>query len=132
MKGQVTIKDIAKQLNISVATVSRALRNASDVNEKTKEKVLKLAASVNYQPNFFAQSLVKKQTKIIGVIVPSIHSNYFSEALSAMTDTATEFDYYLMICQSNENYDQEIRNIRKLVACNIDGLLISVSKETRK
>lgn len=129
-REQVTIKDLAKQLNISVSTVSRALRHAMDVNPETKEAVIRLARELNYEPNFIAQSLVKKQTKIIGVIVPAIHSNYFSQALSGMTDVASEHNYHVMFCQSNETSLQEISSIKKLAACNVDGLLVSVSKET--
>src|SRR5688572_4605546 len=127
---QVTIKDLAKKLNISFATVSRALRNAPDINRETKKAVIDLANRLHYEPNYIAQSLVKKQTRTIGVIVPSIQSNYFSQALSGMTDVATENNYYLMICQSNETGSQELSNIKKLVSCHVDGLLISISKET--
>jgi DNA-binding LacI/PurR family transcriptional regulator len=127
---QVTIKDLARLLNISISTVSRALRNASDINRETKEAVLKLAEELNYEPNFIAQSLVKKQTKMIGVIVPAIHSNYFSQALAGMTDVASEFNYHVMFCQSNETLAQEISSIKKLVASNVEGLLVSVSKES--
>ncbi|MBX3256712.1 MAG: LacI family DNA-binding transcriptional regulator [Chitinophagaceae bacterium] len=129
--AQVTIKDLARQLNISVSTVSRALRNAPDINPGTKNAVLKLAAELSYEPNVMAQGLVKKKTKIIGVVVPAIHSNYFSDALSGMTEVANAYDYHLMFCQSNEDAGQEIRSIKKLLACHVDGLLISVSKDTK-
>ncbi len=131
MTNPVTIKDLARELGISVSTVSRALRNAVDVNRSTKNAVLQLAAKLGYEPNVIAQSLVTRQSRIIGVVVPLINSNYFSEALSGMTDLAIEQNYHLMICQSNERVDQENRSIRKLVACNINGLLISVSKDTK-
>lgn len=127
---QVTIKDLARELNISFATVSRALRNAPDINSETKKAVIDLANSLHYEANYIAQSLVKKQTRIIGVIVPSIQSNYFSQALSGMTDVANDSNYYLMICQSNETSSQELSSIKKLVSCHVDGLLISISKET--
>ena len=127
---QVTIKDLARQLNISVSTVSRALRNASDINPETKIAVLALAEKLSYEPNAMAQGLVKRKTKIIGIVVPVIHSNYFSEALSGMTEIANEYDYHLMFCQSNENIEEEIKSIKKLVSCHVDGLLISVSKDT--
>lgn len=130
-KHRVTIKDIAKELHVSVSTVSRALRNASDINPETREAVLRLAEKVSYEPNYFAQSLVNNETRIIGVIVPSINSNYFSQALSGMNDVANENNYYLMFCQSNETASQEILSMKKLLACNIDGLLISISKETK-
>ncbi|WP_431213493.1 LacI family DNA-binding transcriptional regulator [Puia sp. P3] len=130
-KHPVTIKDIARQLNISVSTVSRALRNVSDINPETKKAVLELATRLNYEPNIMAQSLVKRSTRIIGVIVPAIHSHYFSQALSGMTDVANENNYYLMFCQSNETYVQELASMKKLLACNVDGLLVSISKETK-
>lgn len=126
----VTIKDIAKKLNISVSTVSRALRNTTDINAETKRAVLDLAKELNYEPNVMAQGLVKRKTKIIGVIVPVINSNYFSQALSGMTEVASEYDYHLMFCQSNENAAEEIKCIKKLMGCHVDGLLISVSKDT--
>lgn len=128
--AQVTIKDLAKKLNISVSTVSRALRNAADINPETRQAVLELADELNYEPNFIAQSLVRKQTNIIGVIVPAIHSNYFSQALSGMTDVANEHNYYVMFCQSNESLQQEISSLKKLISNNVDGLLVSVSKES--
>lgn len=127
---QITIKDLAKKLNISVSTVSRALRNAADVNPETKRAVMALAKELNYEPNLMAWGLAKRKTRIIGIIVPAIHSNYFSEALSGMTEVANEFDYHLMFSQSNENAIEEIKCIRKLAACHVDGLLISVSKDT--
>jgi DNA-binding LacI/PurR family transcriptional regulator len=130
MSKRVTIKDVAKALNISVATVSRAMRNAADVNCVTRQRVLAYTGEVNYEPSFIAQSLVKQSTKIIGVIVPSINSNYFSQALSGMTDVAEEQAYHVMICQSNEQVEIENRSIRKLLSCSIDGLLISFSKNT--
>jgi len=129
-KRPVTIKHLAKKLNISVSTVSRALRNVTDINPETKQQVLQLAKELNYEPNFMAQSLVRRKTRIIGVIVPAIHSDYFSQALGGMTDVAIQHDYHVMFCQSNETYKQEVSSVRKLVSCNIDGLLISVSKET--
>ena len=112
----VTIKDLAKRLNISVSTVSRALRNTTDINADTKRAVLELAKELNYEPNVMAQGLVKRKTKIIGVIVPVIHSNYFSQALSGMTEVASEYDYHLMFCQSNENAEEEIKCIKKVMA----------------
>lgn len=130
-KRRVTIKDIAKKLNISVSTVSRALRNAPDINPETRESVLKLVEELDYEPNYFAQSLVGKQSRIIGVVLPASHFYYFSQALSGMTDVATENHYHVMFCQSNEKVDQEIQSIKKLMSCNIDGLLVSISEETK-
>ena len=127
---QITIKDLAKRLNISVSTVSRALRNAIDINPETKKAVLDLARELNYEPNMMAQSLVKRKTNIIGIVVTDIQYNYFSETLSGMTEIASAYDYHLMFCQSNEDAVQESKSIKKLMACHVDGLLISVSKDT--
>jgi DNA-binding LacI/PurR family transcriptional regulator len=129
--AQITIKDLARKLHISVSTVSRALRNASDINPETKQAVLALARQLNYEPNLMAQGMVKGKTKMIGIILPFVHSNYFSEALSGMTETANEFGYHLLFCQSNEEVSQEIKSVKKLIACRVDGLLISVSKDTK-
>ncbi|KAA2244720.1 LacI family transcriptional regulator [Chitinophaga agrisoli] len=128
---QVTIKDLARKLRLSVSTVSRALRNLPDINEETRRKVLELAAGLNYEPNYIAQSLINKQTRTIGVIVPIIATHFFSHALSGMNEVANEHGYHLMFCQSNESAEQEAEGIRQLASCRIDGLLISVSKQTQ-
>lgn len=132
MKSErVTIKDLAKQLNISVSTVYRALHDAPDVNAKTKQIVVDLAKQLNYEPNATAQSLVNRQSKLIGVLVPTIQSHYFSQALSGMTDVANEAGFHIIFYQSNESQQQERAGIKSLMSCNVDGLLISVSKETK-
>ncbi|MBO9572138.1 MAG: LacI family DNA-binding transcriptional regulator [Chitinophagaceae bacterium] len=131
MKGSVTIKDVAAALGISVSTVSRAMRNAKDVSEETKLIVLKKAKQLQYQPNYSAQSLINRKTNLIGVIVPVIHSNYFSSAISGISDVLSASNYQMMICQSSENYEKEKAAIDKLLSYNIDGLLISVSKSTK-
>ncbi len=130
-KQQATIKDIARKLRISVSTVSRALRNLHDVNPETRKNVLDLAKELNYEPNYIAQSLINKKTRIIGVIVPVIASSVFSRILAGMNDAAQKHRYQLMICQSNENAEHEAELIRQLASFKIDGLLISVSGQTR-
>ncbi|HEY0609477.1 MAG TPA: LacI family DNA-binding transcriptional regulator [Chitinophaga sp.] len=128
---QVTIKDLARKLRLSVSTVSRALRNLPDINEDTRRKVLELATGLNYEPNYIAQSLINKQTRIIGVIVPLVATHFFSNALAGMNEVANQRGYHLMFCQSSENAEQEAEGIRQLASCRIDGLLISVSKQTK-
>lgn len=128
---RVTIKDIARQLDISVSTVYRALHDAPDVNSNTRQKVVALAQQLNYEPNATAQGLVNRQSKLIGVIVPTIQSHYFSQALSGMTDVANEAGFHIIFSQSNECLLQEKAGVKSLKACNVDGLLISVSKETK-
>lgn len=130
-KQQTTIKDIARKLRISVSTVSRALRNLPDVNPDTKRVVQELAKQLNYEPNYIAQSLINRKTRIIGVIVPAISSPVFGRILTGMNDAAQKYGYQLMICQSNENSELEAALIKQLASFKVDGLLISVSSQTQ-
>jgi LacI family transcriptional regulator len=125
-----TIKDIARQLNISVSTVSRAIRNASDVNPETKKTVLALVEELNYQPNQLALSLRNKQTHTIGVIVPNL-DYVLSMMVRGIDEVALEAGYTVMICQSNESFGREILNTRRLLDSLVDGFIISVSSETK-
>jgi len=125
-----TIKDIAQRLNISISTVSRALRNASEVNPETRESVLKLAEELNYQPNQLALSLLNKQTHSIGVIVPNL-DYVLSMMVKGIDEVALEAGYTVMVCQSNESYGREIVNTRRLMESLVDGFIISISSETK-
>lgn len=125
-----TIKDIARQLNISVSTVSRAIRNASDVNKETKQAVMSLVEELNYHPNQLALSLRNKQTHTIGVIVPNL-DYVLSMMVRGIDEVALEAGYTVMICQSNESFGREILNTRRLLESLVDGFIISVSSETK-
>lgn len=125
-----TIKDIAKKLNISISSVSRALRNASDVNAETKKAVLALAAELNYEPNRLALSLRQRQTHTIGVIVPNL--DYVPATMvRGIDEVALEAGYTVMVCQSNESFGREILNTRRLLDSLVDGFIISVSSESK-
>lgn len=128
---QATIRDLALKLNISISTVSRALRGAQDVNPETKKAVLELANELNYEPNKVAQSLRSKKTKTIGIIVPEIAIHFFSSVISGIQDYTARHGYTIMICQSLESFETEKANIHMLVANRVDGLLISLSSQTR-
>jgi LacI family transcriptional regulator len=131
MKGnQVTIKDIARQLGISASTVSRALQGHPDISEETKRVVNDLAAKLKYQPNAIALSLKNQRTRIIGVIIPEIVHYFFSSVISGIEDVAYNAGFNVIICQSNEKYDREISNVNTLIAQRVDGILVSISKET--
>ena len=130
-KQQTTIKDIARKLRISVSTVSRALRNLPDVNPETKKAVEELARQLNYEPNYIAQSLINKKTRIIGVIVPVISSPVFGRILTGMNDAAQKHKYQLMICQSNESAELEAALVKQLASFKVDGLLVSISSGTQ-
>lgn len=126
----VTIKDIAKQLGIAPSTVSRALHDHYSISKKTKDKVLKVAKELNYEPNKVALSLKNKSTKIIGVIIPEIVHFFFSNVIAGIEEVAYDNDYTVMFCQSNELYEKEVKDIYALLSHRVDGLLISQSKAT--
>lgn len=128
---QATIKDIGKMLGISTSTVSRALRGRPDVNPETKKAVKDLAEKLNYQPNLVALSLVKKKTKTIGVIIPSFTTCFYSEAISGIQEVAHNAGYHIMICQTNENYESEKRNLDIMLASRVDGFIASITRETQ-
>ena len=127
---QTTIIDIAKAIGVSNSTVSRALRNHSDISAETREAIKALAVKMDYQPNLFAQSFAKKQTNTIGVIIPNLETTFFSIMLSGIQNVANKYGYKVMICQSNESHKSEVENIQALMRNWIDGLLICHSIET--
>jgi len=127
---QITMKEIAKKLGVSVSTISRALKDSPELHPETKRKIVEMAKEMNYHPNLLAQSLRISRSKTLGVIVPEITSHFFASCISGIQDTANKRGYNVMICQSNESLDQEKANIRTLVSSQVDGLLISLSRET--
>ncbi len=130
-RGLTTIKDIARKLKVSPSTVSRALKNHPDISEATKKAVNELARKLNYQPNAVALSLKQSRSNTIGVIIPEIVHYFFSSVISGIEDVAYEAGFNVIICQSNEKYDREVANVKTLLAHRVDGILVSVSKETR-
>ncbi|SEI94195.1 transcriptional regulator, LacI family [Cyclobacterium xiamenense] len=130
MKKPTTIKDIAEKLHISIATVSRALRNSSEIKKETKEAVLAMAKSMDYHPNLLASSLSSKKTKIIGVVVPTINRYFWSNSISGIENMAYQEGYKVMIFQSGESYKKEVEIVETLANSKVDGIIISFSKET--
>jgi DNA-binding LacI/PurR family transcriptional regulator len=130
MRHQVTIKDIAKQLGVSVATVSRALRDLPDIHPDTKKMVLDLAKELDYQPNVLASSLVKSKTKTLGLIVPDLGYYFFSTVVKAVEDAAIAAGYSLLIAQTQESFERELTNIQNLSRSQVEGIIISLSRET--
>ena len=127
---QVTIKDIAKALGLSISTVSRALKNHPDISLETKKSVQETAREMKYEPNLLALSLRKNKSNNIGVIIPQIVHHFFSSVISGIEDLAYDRGYNIMVCQSNENYEREIINAQALLSNRVDGILVSVSKTT--
>jgi DNA-binding LacI/PurR family transcriptional regulator len=129
--NQVTIKDIARILGISPSTVSRALKDHPDINTDTKKAVNELASKLKYQPNAVALSLKNSRSNTIGIIIPEIVHYFFSSVISGIEDVASQKGYTVIICQSNESYDREVANAKALLSHRVDGILISISKETQ-
>lgn len=130
--SKITLKDIAKTLGLSSATVSKALKNYPDINDKTKARVLELANSLNYKPNSFAQSLRNNESKIIGLLVPDLVHHFFSSIINGVISAAEKQGYLVIVLQSYESYEDELKQLRLLVSKNIDGILLSLSDSTVK
>ncbi|GJM60438.1 MULTISPECIES: LacI family DNA-binding transcriptional regulator [Persicobacter] len=131
MKAQTTIKDIAKALNISPSTVSRALKDHPDISQKTKDAVNQVAEELDYHPNTIAQSLRKSRSNTIGVVVPELVHHFFASVISGIEDVAYKAGYRVVICQTNEDVEREKQNVSALISSRVDGILCSMTKETR-
>jgi len=130
MEKQTTIKDIAIALNLSTSTVSRALRDASDIKPETKKAVKALAEELDYQPNRLALSLQNRQTHTIGVIIPNL-DYVMATMVKGIDEVALEAGYTVMVCQSDESFGREIVNTKRLMESLVDGFIVSVSSETK-
>lgn len=125
-----TIKDIAKALNLSTSTVSRALRGSYEISDETKKQVLEYAEKINYRPNPIALSLKERRTRSIGVVVSEIANNFFSQAINGIESIAYNRGYHVIITQNHESRDREKVNVEHMAARGVDGLLVSLSSET--
>jgi len=130
-ENKVTIHDIAKALNIDSSTVSRALNDSSRVTKITKDKILTKAKELGYQRNLLASNLRKSKTNTIGVIVPRISRHFFSSAIAGIEEAAYKLGYTVIICQSLEELEKEKNIVESLLANRVDGLLMSISMETK-
>jgi LacI family transcriptional regulator len=127
---EVTIYDLARKLNISIATVSRALKDDPVVSKKTKKKIADLAQEMGYRSNHFARNLRTQRTNTIGVIIPRINSHFMSSVIAGMENIATREGYNLIISQSSESVQKEITNANALFNSRVDGLLVSLAYDT--
>ena len=134
MKGfeQITIKDIARELNISVATVSRALRNAHDVSRQTRFEVLKKAREMNYVANQLAMGLAGRKSQNIAIILPTITNYYFSTVVTGIQDVAYKNGYNIILFVTGESFEREIKIVKNLPLSSFDGILVCVTSESRK
>jgi LacI family transcriptional regulator len=130
MKQKITLKTIAKEFGVSTSTVSKALNDSHEISIETKERITAYAKYYNYKPNSLALQLRTQKTKVIGVIIPQIVHHFFSTVISGIEEVANERGYNVMICFSNNSYKREVENVELLANGSVDGLLVSISKET--
>lgn len=126
----ITIKDIARELNLSTSTVSRALRDSYEISSDTKKVVLECAERLNYRPNPIALSLKEKRSRSIAVIACEINNPFFSQVINGIESIAYDRGYNVIISQSHESYAREVNDLNYLASRSMDGLLISISAET--
>lgn len=131
MHQPITLKDIAKALSLSVSTVSKALKDSYEISATTRSLVQQYAKANNYQPNPFAQSLKEGKSKSIGVIVSTIDNNFFSQVINGIESVAFDKGYQVIITQTHESYQREVQAISNLTSRSVDGVLISLSTETK-
>jgi LacI family transcriptional regulator len=127
----VTLKQLAKELNVSISTVSKALNNSEEIGEETIRRVKELAALYNYKPNKVALSLKQNRTNTIGVIIPDILNYFLAKVLFAIEREATEHGYNIITCISNESLEKEISSLQLLANGSVDGFILAVAKETQ-
>jgi LacI family transcriptional regulator len=125
----VNIKELARALNLSTSTVSRAFRDNSDISKETKERILGKAKELNYQPNHYASNLREQRSKTIAVIVPELANNFFSQAIHGIERIAREKGYHILIFATEDDYEKEVSFIRHLHNGRADGIIMSVSGE---
>ncbi|GAA4098796.1 LacI family DNA-binding transcriptional regulator [Mucilaginibacter panaciglaebae] len=128
-KKRVTIYDIARALNLTASTVSRSLNNNSRINEETRKQVIAKAREMNYRANSLASNLRKGKSQTIGIVVPRINQSFFSNVIAGIESITNEKNYNLIICQSNESHEKEIKCVNTLINQHVDCIVISVSAE---
>lgn len=126
----ISLKDLAKELDVSISTVSRALKDHPDISDEMKQKVKDLASRKNYTPNPLAMGLLKQETKTIGVIVPDLVTHFYSSIISGIEAIAKEQGYFILISSSNESMEKEKESVQNLLHSRVEGLIVCLSQET--
>lgn len=132
MKRKLTLKQIARELDVAVSTVSKALRDSSEISEDTRARIKAFAKLYNYRPNNIALSLKNRKTKTIGVIIPEIIHHFFTTVISGIEQEANKNGYHVIICMSNNSFDKEVINMELLANGSTDGFIMAVAKETQQ
>lgn len=131
MAKRATVYDIAKELNVTVSTVSRALNNVSTISESTRKAVLETAKRLNYRPNKIASSLTSGKTYTIGVLIPNTQVQFFASVIHALETSLKSFGYSILLYQTNESLASEKNGITTLLEAQVDGIVASMSLETQ-
>ena len=126
----INIKELARELKLSVSTISKALHDSHEISEATKQRVLKTAARLNYVPNPYASSLRGRKSKNIGVVLPEVADSFFSLAINGIESVAKEKGYHVLICLTHESFENEKTILKEFQGGRVDGVLMSVSRET--
>jgi DNA-binding LacI/PurR family transcriptional regulator len=132
MKAKATLKQIAKELHVSVSTVSKALNDSPEISEQTKQKVQEYAKLKNYKPNIIGLNLKNRKTKTIGVIIPNILNSFFAKVFTGIEKVADSRGYNVITCISNESLEKEAHTLEMLSNGTIDGFILSISEEAQK
>ncbi|MDM9631417.1 LacI family DNA-binding transcriptional regulator [Robiginitalea aurantiaca] len=132
MRRKVTLKDIARELDVSISTVSKALKNSNEIGRDTRNRIQAFARSHNYRPNNIAVSLKNKKTRNIGVIIPDIVHHFFTTVFRGIEKHANSLGYNVIVCVSDESFDKEVINTELLANGSIDGFIIGLSAETQE
>ncbi len=132
MRSKATLKQIAKELGVSVSTVSKALNGSPEISEPTKQRVQEYAKLKNYKPNVIGLNLKNRRTKTIGVIIPNILNSFFAKVFSGIEKVADEKGYKVITCISNESLEKEINALEMLSNGTIDGFILSIAEESQK
>lgn len=128
--GNISMKHLAKELNLSTATISKALRDSYDISDETKQRVLALARALNYTPNAHASSLRGRKSKTIAMVIPEVADSYFAQAINGVEAVAQKEGFHVLIYLTHEQYEKEKSILKELLNGKVDGLLISVTEQT--
>jgi len=130
-RRHISLKDIATELNLSISTVSRALRDHPDISAEVKERVCQLAERWNYRPNPMAMGLLKSNTHIIGVIIPDLATHFYSSIVSGIDNVASRMGYYTIISSSYESFEKEKVCVENMINARVEGIIACISQETQ-
>ncbi|HVG14800.1 MAG TPA: LacI family DNA-binding transcriptional regulator, partial [Chitinophagaceae bacterium] len=131
MIGPTNIRALAKELNLSIGTVSKALRDSHEISTETKEKVFALAKKRSYTPNPYASSLRRKKSNTIGVVIPEVADSFFSHAIKGIESIAQSKGYHVLVYLTYESFVKEQAILKAFNSGRVDGVLLSVSSETK-